>query len=122
MPSNVAYRRRNGRRHAFRFSSDDPADYKPLEAYGIIGDSRTAALVGADGSIDWACLPDFDSPSVFGALLDPSAGCFAIRPAGDFRAEQYYEPGTNVLVTEFETGSGTARVRDFKWPDRKSVV
>lgn len=113
MPSNVAHLRKNGRRHAFHFSETDAAEFKPLEAYGIIGDSRTAALVGADGSIDWACLPDFDSPSVFGALLDPSAGRFAIRPAGDFDAEQYYEPGTNVLVTEFETSSGTARVRDF---------
>jgi len=121
MLSNVAHLRQNGYRHAFHFPTDDTDDYKPLEAYGVIGDSRTAVLVGADGSIDWACLPDFDSPSVFGALLDPSAGHFTIQPAGDFDARQYYESGTNVLVTEFETSSGTARVRDFMPYSKRKV-
>ncbi len=94
----------------------DPArlpDFLPLESYGVIGDSRTAVLVGAHGSVDWACLPDFDSPSVFGALLDPSAGRFAIRPLERFTAWQRYERGTNVLVTEMTTASGTIRLRDF---------
>lgn len=94
----------------------DPAalpDYKPLEAYAAIGDSRTAVLIGADGSVDWACLPDFDSPAVFGALLDPEAGAFSIRPTQRFRARQFYERGTNVLVTEFTTAEGQVRLRDF---------
>ncbi|HYW92649.1 MAG TPA: glycoside hydrolase family 15 protein [Gammaproteobacteria bacterium] len=95
----------------------DPArmpEFKPIEAYGAIGDTRTAALVGEDGSIDWACFPDFDSPAVFAALLDPSAGRFAVRPAEPFRSRQYYEPGTNILVTEFTTDrGGVVRMRDF---------
>ncbi len=89
-------------------------DFKPLSAYGLIGDSRAAALVGEDGSIDWACLPDFDSPAVFAAILDPQkGGRFAIRPRESFRASQSYEHGTNVLVTQFVTASGVFRVRDF---------
>ena len=104
----------------FQFDPTDPRDFKPLEAYGVIGDSRTAVLVGADGSIDWACLPDFDSPSVFGALLDPSAGHFAVRPRAPYTASQRYERGTNVLVTEFSTAEGVLRVRDFmQYTNRK---
>ena len=109
-------------RHArsFQFDPALPPDDKPLEAYGVIGDSRTAVLVGADGSIDWACLPDFDSPSVFGGLLDPSSGRFVVRPTDPYTAKQYYEPGTNVLVTEFSTPHGVARVRDFmSYTERK---
>lgn len=97
----------------FSFDPDHLPDYKPLEAYGIIGDSRTAALVGSDGSIDWACLPDFDSPAQFAALLDPQAGRLAVRPVEPFRAWQRYEQGMNVLVTEFITAQGRMRVRDF---------
>jgi len=98
---------------SFSFEPGQYPDYKPLEAYGVIGDSRTAVLVGADGSIDWACLPDFDSPAQFAALLDPKAGRFAVRPREPFRAWQRYEQGTNVLVTEFLTPQGRVRVRDF---------
>ena len=97
----------------FQFDPQNLPDYKPLEAYGVIGDSRTAILIGADGSIDWACLPDFDSASVFAALLDPDAGRFAVRPSDPFTSWQRYERGTNVLVTEFTTATGTIRVRDF---------
>src|SRR5689334_5016211 len=77
--------------------------YKPIGSYGIIGDLHTAALVGMDGSIDWLCLPHFDSPSVFGALLDKArGGCFAIAPAFDnVSCKQLYWPDTNVLVTRF---------------------
>lgn len=106
---------------SFQFDPDHLPDFKPLEAYGLIGDSRTAVLIGADGSIDWACLPDFDSPSVFGALLDPQAGRFAVRPSTSFVAEQHYERGTNVLVTEFETSQGAVRVRDFMQYSRRRV-
>jgi hypothetical protein len=68
------------RKGHFSFNPADLPDFRPLDAYGLIGDNHTAVLVGADGSMDWACLPDFDSPSLFGALLDPTAGRFAIRP------------------------------------------
>ncbi|AEB11502.1 glycoside hydrolase family 15 protein [Marinithermus hydrothermalis] len=98
---------------SFSFDPQHLPEYKPLAAYGMIGDNRTAILVGADGSVDWACLPDFDSPAVFAALLDPRAGRFAVRPAIPFQARQHYERGTNILVTEFVTAKGTARLRDF---------
>lgn len=101
-------------RHSwFSFDPRNLPDYKPLEAYGVIGDSRTATLIGADGAIDWACLPDFDSPSVFGALLDPRAGFMALRPTEPFTSSQHYERGTNVLITEFRAASGVVRVRYF---------
>lgn len=90
-----------------------PHSPESLNRYGVIGDTRTAALVSADGSIDWACLPDFDSPALFAKLLDSRAGCFSLRPAGEHTSRQYYESGTNILVTEFETASGKIRLRDF---------
>jgi len=105
----------------FQFDPSQLPEYKPLESYGIIGDSRTAVLVSADGSIDWACLPDFDSPSVFGALLDPEAGRLAIRPSDPFTAWQRYERGTNVLTTEMATARGTMRIRDFMPYTRRKV-
>ena len=90
-------------------------DYKPISAYGIIGDMRTAALVGLDGSIDWCCFPRFDSPSLFAAILDRQrGGRFRIAPTEPYTAEQRYLPGTNVLTTIFHTpGSGVVRVTDF---------
>ena len=97
----------------YSFDPAHPADYKPIEAYGIIGDHRTAVLVGADGSIDWACLPDYNSAALFGAILDPEAGRFVIRPTQPYTAHQRYERGTNVLVTEMATDSGRVRIRDF---------
>lgn len=105
----------------FQFDPARPADFKPIESYGVIGDSRTAVLIGADGAVDWACLPDFDSPSVFGAMLDPTAGHFTVRPLGPFTSWQRYERGTNVLVTEFDTSEGTIRVRDFMPYTRRRV-
>jgi len=84
-----------------------------LNRYGVIGDTRTAVLVCANGSIDWACLPDFDSPAMFARLLDEKAGCFFIRPAEAYTSQQHYETGTNILVTEFITNSGKIRLRDF---------
>ncbi len=105
----------------FQFDPRRLPDYKPLEGYGVIGDSRTAVLVGADGSIDWACLPDFDSPSVFGAILDPSAGRMMIRPSDPYTSWQRYERGTNVLVTEMSTANGTIRLRDFMPYTRRKV-
>ena len=97
----------------FTFSTANLENYKPLEAYGLIGDNSTAVLVGADGSIDWACLPAFDAPAVFAALLDPGAGRFRICPTQPYTSRQLYEPGTNILITEFVTSTGSCRLRDF---------
>jgi GH15 family glucan-1,4-alpha-glucosidase len=89
--------------------------YQPIEDYGIIGNLRTAALVGKKGSIDWFCFPRFDSPSLFGAILDDKkGGHFCICPAsGDIAYKQLYWPDTNVLVTRFLSAGGVGEVIDF---------
>jgi len=88
--------------------------YKPIEDYGIIGDLHSVALVGIDGSIDWCCLPNFDSPSVFAALLDEKkGGFFKISPVTDARCKQLYLPETNVLITRFFCDEGIAEITDF---------
>jgi GH15 family glucan-1,4-alpha-glucosidase len=92
----------------------EPA-YQPIENYGVIGNLRTAALVGMNGSIDWLCLPHFDSPSVFAAILDSKkGGRFCISPAGeDFRRKQFYWPDTAVLVTRFLHEGGVGEIEDY---------
>src|SRR5204863_6110206 len=89
--------------------------YQPIEHYGIIGNLRTAALVGMDGSIDWLCLPHFDSPSVFAAILDDhKGGRFRIAPDCErLRHKQLYWPDTAVLVTRFLHADGVGQVEDF---------
>jgi GH15 family glucan-1,4-alpha-glucosidase len=91
------------------------ATYQPIENYGIIGNLRTAALVGMDGSIDWLCLPHFDSPSVFAAILDDQkGGRFRITPSGDsFRHKQFYWPDTAILVTRFLHDEGVGEIEDY---------
>jgi GH15 family glucan-1,4-alpha-glucosidase len=86
-----------------------------IEDYGLIGDLQAAALVGRNGSVDWLCLPRFDSPSCFSALLgDESHGRWLLAPSGDVRSSsRRYRPGTLVLETEFETEEGAVRVIDF---------
>jgi GH15 family glucan-1,4-alpha-glucosidase len=90
-------------------------DYPLIENHGLIGDLQTAALVTTDGSIDWFCFPRFDSPSVFGALLDHRrGGRFQIRPASDaFETRQMYLPDTAILITRFLTEEGVGEVVDF---------
>ncbi len=85
----------------------------PLRDYGLIGNSRTAALVSNRGSIDWCCFPYFDSDSCFAAILDRSAGgCFSISPSVPYSSLQSYLPDTNVLQTHFKTSGGKARLTD----------
>ena len=91
--------------------------YQPIENYGMIGDLHTVALIGINGSIDWLCIPHFDSPSVFGALLDDGkGGRFSIAPVDNddtVTNKQFYWPGTNVLVTRFLAPHGAAELTDF---------
>ena len=89
--------------------------YQPIENYGIIGNMHTVALVGINGSIDWFCMPSFDSPSVFGAILDEAkGGHFKIAPTADgVTHKQIYWPQTNVLVTRFLSPDGVGEVTDF---------
>src|SRR3954469_9705712 len=87
--------------------------YRPLRAYAAIGDGRTVALVSNDGSLDWLCLPDLDSTSAFGAVLDADrGGSFVLAPEGPFTTERRYLPDTNVLETTFTTPAGAVRVTD----------
>lgn len=89
--------------------------YQPIENYGIVGDLNTVALIGLDASIDYMCFPDFDSPSIFAALLDEEkGGSFSIAPLfKDAKSKQMYLPDTNVLVTRFLAEEGVAEITDF---------
>ena len=78
----------------------------------MLADCNSAALVSRDASIDWLCLPRFDSPAVFARILDPDAGHWSIRPVGEFTAERRYLPGTLVVETTFTTDAGVVRLRD----------
>src|SRR5918997_1932496 len=87
---------------------DRPGGRQPAIAdYGFLSDCHSAALVDRHGSVDWWCVPRFDSPSVFGRLLDPAAGHWALRPAGEFAGERGYVGDTLVLRTVFSTAGGT---------------
>jgi GH15 family glucan-1,4-alpha-glucosidase len=91
------------------------ADYLPIAEHGIIGDLHSIALVDTDGTIDWYCCPRFDSPSVFGAILDKRlGGYYRVAPAaGGWTPKQLYLPDTNVLITRFLTPTGVGEVQDF---------
>ncbi len=86
-----------------------------IEDYALIGDTHSAGLVGRDGSIDWLCLPRFDSPSVFAAILDDrKGGRYRIAPPGDgARHKQFYWPNTNILITRFLHPDGIGEVVDY---------
>jgi GH15 family glucan-1,4-alpha-glucosidase len=91
----------------------DEAGYADLRSYGAIGDTRTVALVAADGSIDWLPIPDLAAMPVFARLLDaPNGGFFELRPVAEFTVSRRYEEQTNILVTTFTTASGVVRVTD----------
>ncbi len=96
-------------------AGEHEGDYLPIAEHGMVGDLHTVALVGTNGTIDWYCCPAFDSPSVFGAILDKDKGGFyALRPAnGEWTSKQLYFPDTNVLITRFFTHGGVGEVQDF---------
>ncbi len=97
------------------------ASYPAIADYGIIGAMRTCALVSKAGSIDWLCLPSFDSPSVFGRMLDwHRGGYFQIVPRGVRSIDRRYLPETNILETTFQTQTGTAKLTDFMPVDTRS--
>src|SRR5919197_6569779 len=86
----------------------------PIEDYGIIGDCRTAALISRDGAIEWLCLPDYASPSIFAHILSPGrGGRFSIRPREAFVSTRRYLDFSPVLETTFKTESGSARLIDL---------
>jgi GH15 family glucan-1,4-alpha-glucosidase len=89
--------------------------YQPIENYGIIGDLNTVALVGMNGSIDYMCFPDFDSPTIFGSVLDENkGGYFLISPVlRNSKNKQLYIPDTNVLLTRFLSEDGVGEITDF---------
>ena len=94
-------------------SAAAPSPFPPIADYAFLSNCHTGALVAADGAIDWLCVPAFDSPSVFGSLLDREAGFFRLGPFGiNHPADRAYEPGTNVLVTTWKTPTGWILVRD----------
>jgi GH15 family glucan-1,4-alpha-glucosidase len=93
-----------------------PDRYPAIEDHAVIGDLHTVALVATDGTIDWCCLPRFDSPAAFASLLDSGrGGCFAVRSEA-VRTRQLYKPGTNVLVTRFLGTGSVGEVVDFMVP------
>ncbi|GAA4311265.1 glycoside hydrolase family 15 protein [Streptomyces venetus] len=88
--------------------------YLPIAEHGLIGDLRSVALVGTDGTIDWYCCPAFDAPSVFASVLDAErGGCFELAATVPARTKQFYFPDTNVLITRFFTEDGVGEVQDF---------
>jgi GH15 family glucan-1,4-alpha-glucosidase len=94
-------------------SAAAPSPFPPIADYAFLSDCHTGALVAPDGAIDWLCVPSFDSPSVFGSLLDREAGTFRFGPFGiNHPTARAYEPGTNVFVTTWKTPNGWVIVRD----------
>src|SRR3954464_13019012 len=86
--------------------------YKPIADYGLLADCTSAALVDRDGSIDWLCMPHYDSPAVFARILDPDAGHWSIAPVGPCTSERRYVDGTLVIETTFTTPTGVVRLTD----------
>ena len=100
-------------RPATERSASGPSPFTPIAEYGFLSNCHTGALVAPDGAIDWLCVPRFDSPSVFGALLDRGAGTFRLGPFGvNVPSGRTWEPATNTLVTAWKAPSGWMIVRD----------
>ncbi len=94
-------------------SAAAPSPFPPIADYAFLSNCHTGALVAPDGTIDWLCVPRFDSPSVFGSLLDRGAGAFRLGPFGvNVPTSRVYEPGTNSLTTTWRAPTGWILVRD----------
>src|SRR5688500_7294113 len=94
-------------------SAAAPSPFTPIADYAFLSNCHTGALVAPDGAIDWLCVPRFDSPSIFGTLLDREAGSFRLGPFGiSHPSAVVYEPGTNTLLTTWKTPNGWIMVRD----------
>jgi alpha,alpha-trehalase len=94
-------------------SAAAPSPFPPIADYAFVSNCHTGALIAPDGAVDWLCVPSFDSPSIFGSVLDREAGAFRFGPfAINHPTARAYEPGTNVLVTTWKTPSGWVVVRD----------
>src|SRR5215472_5369970 len=110
----LQHARKNGRAHAVGLVCLK-ISFQPIENYGVIGNMRSIALVGIDGSIDFLCYPNFDSPTVFAALLDgEKGGRFHLEPQlTNMRVRQLYLPDTNILLTRFLAEEGVAELTDY---------
>jgi GH15 family glucan-1,4-alpha-glucosidase len=97
--------------HSAEAAAGDADAFTPIADYGLLADCNSSALVDRAGSIDWLCLPRYDSGAIFARLLDPDAGHWSIRPAGPFTTERRYLPGTLMIETAFTTDAGTVRLR-----------
>jgi GH15 family glucan-1,4-alpha-glucosidase len=100
-----------------------PYGYLPIEEHGIVGDLRTIALVGTDGTVDWYCPARFDAPSLFGALLDKNkGGYFSLTARTSYaKPKQLYLPDTNILLTRFQGKDAVGEVIDFMVPETRST-
>src|ERR1700722_1122624 len=99
-----------------------PAGYLPIEEHGIVGDLRTVALVGTDGTVDWYCPSRFDAPALFGALLDArKGGYFSLSSHVTTYPKQMYLPDTNILLTRFHGAEAVGEVIDFMVPETSST-
>ena len=100
----------------------DAPSFPRIADYAMLSDCHTTALVAPDGTIEWLCVPRFDSPSIFGALLDRAAGRFRLGPRETVPVARRYVPGTNVLETTWATPTGWVLVHDAlsvgPWRDR----
>ena len=92
--------------------SAEASEFRPIADYGLLADCNSAALVDRRGSIDWLCMPRYDSPAVFAAILDPAGGHWSITPVGEFAVERRYLPGSLVIETTFHTSTGSVRLTD----------
>ena len=109
-----------GSRPALQTRKLSPAiPYPAIAHHGLIGDRRTAALVAADGTLDWLCLPDYDSPIIFGALMDwEKGGMWRCGPSLRTEGQQRYVPGTMVLETRWSLAQGELLLWDLMlWPE-----
>src|SRR4029077_14462946 len=99
----------------FMYETAKPMSFEPIENYGAIGNMYSIALVSVNGSIDFLCYPNFDSPTVFAALLDDeNGGCFQIQPQlGKRKIRQLYLPDTNILLTRFLAEEGVIELTDY---------